>query len=134
MSPQHLLLRVLLCIALILNGSGLAVAATQMHVQHAAMAGLTPDLPSDPTDGATCMEHSTSAASAAQAPLSGDHSAAADCCTGAACDVACPAGLLATFTAPAQGWRIAPQILAVRPALADHPAPALHNRYRPPIG
>ncbi|HUH91091.1 MAG TPA: CopL family metal-binding regulatory protein [Lysobacter sp.] len=131
---SRLLLRALLCIALILNGSGLAVAATQMHVQHAAMAGATPDSPSTPADYATCMEHATAATPATEAPLSNDHSTAADCCAGASCDAACPTGLLATLTAPVQGWRIAPQILAVRPALADHPAPALHNRYRPPIG
>lgn len=129
----RLLLRVLLCIALILNGSGLAVAATQMQVQHAAMAAATSGPLPAPTDHATCMEHSSAATPATGAPLSDNHSATADCCTGTSCDVACPAGLLATLTAPAQGWRIAPQILAVRPALADHPAPALHDRYRPPI-
>lgn len=132
MSP-HLLLRVLLCIALILNGSGLAVAATQMHVQHAAMAGPAPDSPSAPDHRATCGEHSTAATPATDAPLPGDHSAAADCCQGASCDAACPVGLLATLTAPDQGWRMTPQVLAVRPALSDHPAPVLHNRYRPPI-
>ncbi|HUH90747.1 MAG TPA: CopL family metal-binding regulatory protein [Lysobacter sp.] len=131
MSP-HLLLRVLLCIALILNGSGLAVAATQMQVQHAAMAGAALESLPAPTEHASCMEHST-IASAADAPLSGDHSAAADCCQGTSCDAACPVGLLATLAAPDQGWRITPQVLAVRPALSDHPAPALHDRYRPPI-
>ncbi|MGY0799451.1 CopL family metal-binding regulatory protein [Lysobacter sp. A286] len=133
MSLQHLLLRVLLCIALILNGSGLAVAATQMQVQHATtVASTTPDSASTPDEHTTCAEHSAPATAATEAPL-GDHSAAADCCEGTACDVACPAGLLATLTVPVQEWRMAPHVLAARPALADHPAPALHDRYRPPI-
>lgn len=133
---SHLLLRLLLCIALILNGSGLAVAATQMQMQmqHAAMAGSTPDPQPAPAGDTTCMDHATAAAPAAEAPMSGDHSAMTDCCTtGASCDAACPAGLLATLTVPAQEWRMTPHLLMARSTQADHPAPALHDRYRPPI-
>ena len=131
---SHLLLRVLLCIALILNGSGLAVAATQMGVQHAAMAGSTPDPQPAPAGDTTCMDHATAATPAPEAPMPGDHSAMTDCCTtGASCDATCPAGLLATLTVPAMEWRMTQHLLVARSAQPDHPAPALHDRYRPPI-
>lgn len=130
--PPHLLLRVLLCIALILNGSGLAVAATQMQMQHAAMIGQAPASPSAAHGHTTCGEHSAPATPTAEAPP-GDHIAAADCCEGAACDAACLAGLMATLTAPGPEWRMISQVLSAPLSLSGHPAPLLHNRYRPPI-
>lgn len=132
MSPQ-LLLRALLCIALILNGSGLAVAATQMHVQHAAMLDPAPESAPAEESHTSCGDHSAQATSAAGAPLPGDHLATADCCEGASCDVTCPAGSMATLTAPGPDWRMISHVLSAPLSLADHAAPLLHNRYRPPI-
>ncbi|WP_143814077.1 CopL family metal-binding regulatory protein [Lysobacter spongiicola] len=132
MSLQHLLLRVLVCIALVLNGSGLAVAATQMHVQHLAMVSSMPAPAPAEDDHAVCGEHAE-AAPAVEAALSGNHSTAIDCCEGADCAVVCPAGILGTLTAPAQGWGMTSHILAAGPALADRPAPSLQSRYRPPV-
>lgn len=134
MSIQHLLLRVLLCVALILNGSGIAVAATQMHVQHVAMTGASAGSAMASDDQAICAEHSQGSTPSLEAASCDSHSTTADCCEGAACHVVCPAGMFWIVMAPAQGWWIPPRILAVLPAFADHPTPLLQSRYRPPIG
>lgn len=135
MSPLRLTICVLLCIALILNGSGLAVAATQMQVQHAGMKSAQVDeAPSTMTAHAACAD-SSRIASHADTPQATDHPSGKSCCEGSACDIACPTGLLVTLTTPAQqAWRVLPHVLAVRPALAEPPAPLLNNLYRPPIG
>ncbi|WP_222564624.1 CopL family metal-binding regulatory protein [Novilysobacter antarcticus] len=130
MPIPHLLLRVLLCLALVLNGSGLAVATTQMHGQHAGM-----EVPvSTPDDHMGCLEHArTTTPDPASAPCN-THSAAAECCEGSSCDPACPAGMLWAVTVPSQGWSITPQVLTPHQTFSDHPAPLLQSRYRPPIG
>ena len=137
MPIPHLLLRVLVCLALVLNGSGLAVAATQMHVQHAGMEvpASTMEVPaSTPDDHMGCPGHARQTTpDPASAPCD-SHSAAAECCQGSSCDPACPAGMLWAVTAPAQGWSITPQVLTPHQMFSDHPAPLLQSRYRPPIG
>lgn len=133
MSLASLLTRVLLCLALILNGSGFAVAGSQMHTQHghAAMAGNPP-----------------AAQSAPAATTSGEESVhvdgelvLADCCTDAAqcsmlmCTIGCAAGSSAPATLPASdpGFRINRQAQDATLRLSGHRAPALRARYRPPI-
>ncbi|MGV8939949.1 MAG: CopL family metal-binding regulatory protein [Lysobacter sp.] len=134
MSIQHLLLRVLLCVSLILNGSGIAVAATQMHVQHVGMNNALAVPAPAADDQSICGEHLQGSTPTLEAVSCEMHSMAADCCEGdSACDVVCPAGMLWTVMVPAQGWWVASHILAVRPSFASHPAPLLQNRYRPPI-
>lgn len=133
MSVASLLTRVLLCLALILNGSGFAVAGSHMHMQHGhpAMADNAPVAQSAPaatTSGEESMH------------LDGDL-ALADCCTDAAhcsrlmCTVGCAAGSSAPATLPASnlGFRINRQAQDATLRLAGHPTPALRARYRPPI-
>ncbi|QOW21170.1 CopL family metal-binding regulatory protein [Novilysobacter avium] len=130
MPIPHLLLRVLLCLALVLNGSGLAVAATQMHVQHVGMA----DAVSATDDHEDCAGHAQRAVPDLAAASCDSHSPAADCCEGSSCDTACPAGMLWTVTVPAQAWMLPPQVLVDHQTISDHAAPVLQGRYRPPIG
>lgn len=130
MSPLHLLLRIALCVTLALNGSGLAVAATQMHMHHATVAAGT----AATQDGhATCGEHQTADASHAVTMASGCPSSAMDCCEGAACSAACAAGFLATLATPPPVWQPTPHIPSSRLVMPNPPAPLLHDRYRPPI-
>ena len=133
MSIQRLLLRVLLCVALILNGSGIAVAGTQMHMQHAGVAGAATSPLAAVDAEAICGDHADGATEPLESAACGDHAGTADCCEGSACDVFCPAGMLWTAMVPAQGWWVTPATLAVRPTFSDHPAPLLQSRYRPPI-
>lgn len=131
MSPLPLLLRVALCIALILNGSGVAVAATQMHVQHAAVAA---EMGADQGDHATCGEHGTEQTLSSAESLSTEcESSATDCCDSSTCNAACPAGFLATLTAMAPVWHPTPDSPSSRPVIPNAPAPLLHSHYRPPI-
>lgn len=121
------LLRALLCLALILNGSGAAVAATQMQMGH--LAAVTP---------APVMEHH-----GAMSPCHGEQAVAhhtppaphpsPDCCQSAQCACDC----LQHLTATATGFFVPMPMLAhapvLRPMHAGHPSPALANPIRPPI-
>jgi hypothetical protein len=123
MTFSAVLLRVLLSLALVLNGIGSAVAAVHAHAGHAghehapAMAM---------ADGAPCHD---------QAPLPpAADDGAGDCCHGARCHCACTAP---GATVAAIAWLPQPQP-PVAPAThrleAGHRAPALAHPIRPPIG
>lgn len=131
MSLLQLLLRVALCVTLILNGSGLAVAATQMHVEHA---GAAAQMAAPQSEHATCGEDTGEAALATADTLPPDcQRSTTDCCDTSSCNATCPAGFIATLTAQAPVWRPAPDSPSSRPVMPNAPAPLLHNRYRPPI-
>lgn len=139
MSIRKLALHALLCLTLILNGSGFAVAGTQMHKQHAQTERMDA-LPAPMNAHAGCMEHAAAATKTSKhSAQTGFDSAPADCCgeaaccRGSVCASACAAAAAATLPSYFQGFQISPQALDAVPVLAEHPAPALRNRYRPPI-
>ena len=137
MSLLKLLLRALVCVALIVNGSGFAVAGTQMPMQHAP-AGMMDAMPASLNAHTGCMESTTAAtktnkssAHVESGPATMDCCDEAACCSGSVCASACAAA--ATLPSTIHGFQISPQALDAVPVLAEHSAPILWNRYRPPI-
>jgi hypothetical protein len=119
MSPTALLLRVLLCLALVLNGIGSSMAA--VHVPAAPMdASLAQALASDA--GAPCHEEG-------QAPAQEK----GDCCHGARCDCACTLAAANFDSVPLVALAMPPVALAMHRLDAGHRAPALAHPIRPPI-
>jgi hypothetical protein len=123
MSPTALLLRVLLSLALVLNGIGSAVAAVHAQAGHAdhgtAHAMAMPD-------AAPCHD---------QAPLApADADDDSGCCHGARCDCHCTAPA-ATIAGVLLLPHAAPAVAVATHRLdAGHRAPALAHPIRPPIG
>ena len=127
MSLLKLLLRALVCVALIVNGSGFAVAGTQMPMQHAP-AGMMDAMPASLNAHTGCMESTTAATKTNKSSAHVESGPATmDCCDEAACcsGSVCPSTI--------HGFQISPQALDAVPVLAEHSAPILWNRYRPPI-
>ncbi|MDQ6679469.1 MAG: CopL family metal-binding regulatory protein [Pseudomonadota bacterium] len=128
MSFGALLLRLLLCFGLLVNGSAQAIAVTHSAVanQHAGNAA------------PPC--HETRDTKATESHLSGQHLAShapskkPDCCKSGACDCACSHGAVATMPAPdTHGRRFAKaKLLTLLPA--RYVSPALPRLIRPPIG
>lgn len=131
----------LLCVALILNGSGYAFAATQMELQHFAMATKTATAPVvDPAP--PCHE----AAATAKADLAPSHAASDDCvaaqvhtpeqgcCQPSQCSCDClqHATSAVRHVVPSAHIPRETRIVSVQPA--RHVSPLLPNLFRPPIG
>ena len=139
MSTRSLLLRLLLCMTLILNGSGFAVAGSHMSMQHTTSA-LIADVPS--TVLTDCVYDASAVSAAGEHSLPAGHDLVlADCCSESEpcnkfeCAIACASGLSApaTLQGVTLGFQPSPQALNLVPHLAGHLAPALRSRYRPPI-
>jgi hypothetical protein len=126
MTISAVLLRVLLVLALVLNGIGSAVAGVHAHAGHAD-AVPAQALASDAD--APC--HEPAPVPAPEPVAAGD---AADCCEGARCDCACTAAgaTVAAFELPTLATP--PVALATHRLDAGHRAPALAHLIRPPIG
>ena len=136
MSPLAVLLRVLLCIALVLNGSvpmaHAAMAKTPVMATHdeAAQDAAT----SDPEGHGGCHDGAmTHDAPPADAPSGSDHDD--DCCTGDGdcrsrcaqhCAVSIPGVAVLDLTLPPAAGPLPMAALA-------HPDPSLRDRIRPPI-
>ena len=134
---SRLLLTVLVCVTLVLNGSGVAVAG--MHMQH-DQTKLMDVMPASPIVHTDCMEHATAATemngSSPQEGLDPDTincCSEPPCCNGSVCAFVCAAGAAATLDAPILDFQLSPQTLDVLANPATHPTPALRVRYRPPI-
>lgn len=139
-----LLVRVLLSLSLILNGSGYAVAATHMQM---AIPASTPQPARDHATTAEppCPQHHRDAAPASTsvsvAPVDAVSRTAPvksnpplDCCESGAC--LCPCVHQAQATIPAMAFH-APMIEhvgVVHPLMPGHATPALPHLIRPPIG
>lgn len=138
---RSIFLRMLLCVALILNGSGYAFAATQMELQHVAMAAETDASAMD--SAPPCHEPP---ASATPSPTS-HHAAADDCVTAepphaqeqgccqpsqCSCDCLQHATSAVRHAAPAAHLPHETRVVPVQPA--RHASPLLANLFRPPIG
>lgn len=135
-SPSAILLRVLLSIALILNGSGYAVAAAQMQLaQGATTSGATHAMPRNAAG--SCHEQDM-AAMAMKAPVvatdaSQPDNPVPDCCKSDQCVCA---SMHASLTMASASLREADidRTIASNAKRVDHAAPVLAHPIRPPIG
>ena len=126
------LLRVLLCLALILNGSGAAVAATQMQMSHVAtMASVAAD-PVAAHEGMLSPCHGEQATAHHAMPQPAPH-VSPDCCQAGHCTCDCLQHLSATATEFFVPMPMLAHAPVLRPMHAGHPSPALANPIRPPI-
>ena len=147
-SLPAILLRVLLSVVLIFNGSGYAYAATQMHMTATPVAS---DVMSDVSDHRGVTEHGAAthdappchgamgddmadpAPPADELAGHGGHDSS-NCCQTDQCDCVCaqhgPATSLAFWLRSPTPVRS--RVPAYRPA--QHPSPALSHLQRPPIG
>lgn len=137
-------LRLLLILGLILNGTGYSVAAAHLQMDASAMheGGADAQDPQasakPPCHGQVKKDTTASpkpawvAMPGAETPSSG-HSTP-DCCKAGSCHCACTQQ--APYALALQGWRGLPGInaLGIHPLAVGHPAPALAQLIRPPIG
>ena len=158
---MSILLRLLLCVGLILNGSAYAVASTQMQLSHMSAAieaaaiaqtschdGMTHDMTHDgmTDDG---MTHDSMGQNAMQmtgmghASMSAEHSnhgnghapdaSAPDCCKSPTYTCSCLQPAPAAAIAFALGGAHIGNAMIARPMPVDHDAPVLPYPIRPPI-
>ncbi|KRD39744.1 hypothetical protein ASE35_05320 [Lysobacter sp. Root916] len=146
---MSVLLRLLLCVGLILNGSAYAVASTQMQLTHmsaAIEAAATVQTSCHDGMAAGGMAHDGMAMAAmdhASMSAPSDHShhgqgqapdgAQPDCCKSPTCTCSCLQPAPATAIAFALGGAHIGHSLIARPMSVDHDAPALPYPIRPPI-
>lgn len=145
MNPYSVLLRLLLVVVLVLNGTGTAAASVTMP---AGMAGSAPtEIAVAPeTAGAQaempCHEMAAEAVSpdmaatqaSAHHPSDDGQPAAPDCCKTGACHCACMQAAQAALPAmPAFGF-VPPHSDVPHPMYLGHAEPALPHLVRPPIG
>jgi hypothetical protein len=137
MSAWSILLRVLLCLSLVLNGAGAAAgaihAATPAQSENARQGTV---LASMADDGMPCHGHHGAGRHGSSAGLAkhGSGPAATDCCKSATCHCACgqAAPVMApmasvNFVHPRRGYD-------ARPYASGHLTPDLQHLIRPPIG
>ena len=127
MSVGSILLRVVLSVALVLNGATGAFAATRMQMSHAA-----PTIMADAVKK-TAAETPCHETDPAPTPDPSKHSNP-DCCKSASCTCMCMQG----FQAPPV-YVVVPTMFvnhsqSVRPLSLGHTSPALPHPTRPPIG
>ena len=151
---MSILLRLLLCVGLILNGSAYAVASTQMQLTHmtaAIEAAAMPQTPCHDRMAMAGMDHSgmdhagMSHAGMAheQMAMPAEHAqhdhgqapnaADPDCCKSQTCNCSCLQPAPATAIAFALGGAHIGHSPIARPMPVDHDAPALPYPIRPPI-
>lgn len=142
MPLPSLLLRVLLSLSLILNGSGYAFASGHLQMQSAASTmaegGVAQDssqsqAPCHDEGGIATALPATTDTQPADSPHDPGHRGA-DCCQSGSCRCICAHGSVAVVP-PLRGNPGAPMHAAmVQPLLAGYPAPVLPHLIRPPIG
>lgn len=141
---MSVLLRLLLCLGLILNGSAYAVASTQMQLTH-----VTAALEAAAAKSSSCHEGMAMAgmdmsgmdmsgmhhAAMSVAGGHGDHGATPepDCCKSQTCDCSCLQPVPATAIAFALGGAHVGHGPIAQPMPIGHDAPALPYPIRPPI-
>ena len=143
MSISAILLRVVLCIGLVLNGSGHAVAATQMQVKHlaAVSAAMQTTAAAFFQDAAVqpCHEDPSTTGVVPAIAGTGENPAnpeipTPDCCKSMNCAGVCAQHAFATMPGLSAGTLVIDHASSVRPMRTGHPAPALPHLIRPPIG
>lgn len=156
MSVFSILLRLLLSVALILNGSGIAKAHVGMTMGHAtgghaepaaktghalakntsnAHAAMGPDCHHIQAKAAAAKVHASKAhASVAVASGSDTSPGLTHCCQSGNCRNNCTQHCAAVLTTASVQDAVIPRAVPMRPVLAGHLAPALPHLIRPPIG
>ena len=140
MSARSILLRVLLCVALVFNGAASATASVrmmQMHAQSDGAAASADAHASAMTESDTPCHHDGQA----QHPEPGDSTAPAKpghpapgCCESGACTCSCVSHVVAMVPALAfRGISLA-DAGSIPPMALGHAAPGLPHLIRPPIG
>jgi hypothetical protein len=131
MSWRPFLLRAILSLALVLNGTTSAIAAAHMAAPHAEVAIKAEQAPKMAM--ADCPDHHPAAGHHGQA--SEDAAPATpDCCKSSTCQCACVHCPCPPLTTTAAAFVALNPEAAVRELALGHPAPALPHLIRPPIG
>lgn len=145
MPVPSLLLRVLLSLSLVLNGSGYAMASTHMQMGHHESAATTPQQAHDTVaaaDPACHPQHHDSASEPATqasdttpdiAPMKSEPPQP-DCCKSGACHCACVQQAQAAIPMYSEGNAGMGRADVVFALQAGHAAPVLRHLIRPPIG
>ena len=142
MSARAILLRVLLCVALVVNGATPAMASAQMVQMHAAHLSDSRAVSRAAQVGnvepsASCHDQ-VAQAQPQHAGEASDHQqpdqSVPGCCKSSACPCACVHHAAAMMPLVAFHGASIAQGNSVRPMALSHPAPALPHLIRPPIG
>ena len=142
MSTRAILLRLLLCVALVFNGAASAMASVQLMQMHAdgqgtasipvpTMADAEPAMPCHHNGQAS---HSQDAADAAMPSKDKQPHQAPDCCKSSTCTCACVHQAAAMVPMLVFQGATLLHVGSVRSMTLGHPAPALPHLIRPPIG
>lgn len=143
--PLHaFLLRALLCLSLVLNGSGYAVASTQMQLMHvaatqaslAATAHTAPPCHEQLHEGSAAPSlHVMADMASSAAACDGSHGsqAAPDCCQSSQCACDCLQYATATLADVPALPAVIEHAAETRALSPSHVAPTLANPIRPPI-
>ncbi len=144
MSPFALLLRILISISLILDGTGTAVSATRMVVEHAATTHSMPVRANVTAAAMRPCHHQdsmavaagTTQAAMAEVPSAGTKSShrSKDCCRSGNCGCACLQGTPAAMVALTLPRAVLIDVAIASPIKPGHASPALPHLIRPPIG
>ena len=146
MSFGPLLLRVMLILAFVLNGTTSAAAAAQMSLGHPNPQGEAMHHAAAPIhhqhDMSTC--HHDGMPSDSTASTARDHAShsvptkhqghSSDCCEGGTCQCVCAHGMHATVPSPVLAMHAYGRKHQSEAGTAGHAAPDLPNLIRPPIG
>ncbi|MBN8888485.1 MAG: CopL family metal-binding regulatory protein [Rudaea sp.] len=130
-SVSAIALRILLSLALVLNGMGSAVASVQMAHSEADRAGAASETHAPP-----CGEHhDASVPGDHQHPSAThhDHRSVPDCCKSSACRCACAHGSAWAMAFPAQVPPFMVYGLSTPFTTSEHLSPTLPHLIRPPI-
>ena len=142
MSTRAILLRLLLCVALVFNGAASAMASVQMMQMHADghEAASTPVAPMASAESEMPCHHdgqpahSQDAADAATATKDKQPGQSPDCCKSSTCTCACVHQAAAMVPVMAFQGTALLHVGSVRSMALGHPTPALPHLIRPPIG
>jgi len=144
MSTRAILLRLLLCVALVLNGAASAMTSVQMmqmHVDGHEVAS-TPVAPMVNAEADMPCHHEGQAAHPQDAAADGETPGmdkqpqqSPDCCKSSTCACACvhQTAAMVPMMASQEGV-VSLHVGSVQTMALDHPTPALPHLIRPPIG
>jgi hypothetical protein len=130
-----------LCVVLVLNGAGSAVASVRMLQQHHAPLAVAAGATSDEAPAMPC--HDATAPAPVPVHDAGDerhaaageaHGASSDCCASSTCTCGCLHHVAAMSAGVMPGYRVLPRAANPASMALGHPEPALPHPIRPPIG
>jgi len=132
---RRIAFRLLLCLMLVLNGTGYAVAATQMHMAHMAMALAAHDVESVPPchEAAPAETAAMTLHSHADAVHDQADAGVPSCCQSSLCNCDCLQHATAAMPIVAVSANAPPGADIAQPRVVNRIAPPLPNLLRPPI-